>query len=47
MPAAGWMTVAALVAISYVYVGRPVAKATKHAAHGVCHVVTLHKKCKS
>lgn len=46
MPPAGILVVGALVAIGYVYVGRPIAHVAKKASHPVCHVVTLGKKCK-
>jgi hypothetical protein len=45
MPSAGIIVTLALAAIGYVYVGKPVARGLKHAAHGTCHVITLGKKC--
>jgi hypothetical protein len=44
MPAAGIMATAALVAIGYFYVAKPIVHVAKKTAHGVVHVVTLGKK---
>ena len=48
MPPAGVIAVCALGAISYLYIGRPIAHVVKKAsvktAHAVVHVVTVGKK---
>lgn len=44
MPAAGFLAIAALAAISYFYIGRPIAHGVKRAGQAVVHVVHKPKK---
>lgn len=46
MPTGGVLVVMALGAIGFVYVGQPVARASKKVGREVCHVATFGTKCK-
>lgn len=47
MPPAGILVVAAAAAISYVYVGKPIAHGVKKVGHGIKKVFVHSKPCKA